>query len=303
MKPTRIVMVTLFVYLVILSMCVYQMVNFSAVETKLIQADSVIIPQKPHIALEVRGSHQNPATMRKLDSVMTAIDTWNKACDEKIVHGLDDLRQETNNVINKFNGWLSFWLAILALVGGLIPFVIQLAMQADQKEKVERISEEQKREFRKLHEEVKTQLQELDREKKQMEKSRIFTEITRLTYTLISCRENVWGVTAIDRMRFWDEIFIHLSKDIDRLFDNIGHKEALLQKDNAFYLQMVLVQLYTVYNTYLPTQTVVYKTRQVVELMGIITELLTHLSEKGYSPSQLEDDLYELRYSMKCFNA
>lgn len=38
---------------------------------------------------------------------------------------ISDLRQETNNVINKMNGWLGFWIAVLALIGGLFPIVIQ----------------------------------------------------------------------------------------------------------------------------------------------------------------------------------
>lgn len=42
--------------------------------------------------------------------------------EERIV---SDIRQESNNIINKFNAWLGFWIAILAIFGGLIPLVIQ----------------------------------------------------------------------------------------------------------------------------------------------------------------------------------
>lgn len=38
---------------------------------------------------------------------------------------ISDLRQETNNVINKMNGWLGFWIAVLALIGGFFPIFIQ----------------------------------------------------------------------------------------------------------------------------------------------------------------------------------
>ncbi len=38
---------------------------------------------------------------------------------------LNDLRQESNNVINKVNGWLGFWIAILAIFTGILPIIIQ----------------------------------------------------------------------------------------------------------------------------------------------------------------------------------
>lgn len=38
---------------------------------------------------------------------------------------LSDIRQESNNIINKFNGWLGFWIAILAIFGGIVPLVLQ----------------------------------------------------------------------------------------------------------------------------------------------------------------------------------
>lgn len=38
---------------------------------------------------------------------------------------LSDIRQETNNIINKYNGWTAFWIALLAIFGGGIPIIIQ----------------------------------------------------------------------------------------------------------------------------------------------------------------------------------
>lgn len=41
---------------------------------------------------------------------------------------ISDCRQETNNIINKINGWIGFWIAILAIFGGLIPIIIQYVL-------------------------------------------------------------------------------------------------------------------------------------------------------------------------------
>lgn len=37
---------------------------------------------------------------------------------------VDDIRQETNNVINKYNGLLSLWIGIITVVGGIIPWFV-----------------------------------------------------------------------------------------------------------------------------------------------------------------------------------
>lgn len=50
-----------------------------------------------------------------------------------------DYRQETNNLINKVNGWIGFWVAMLALFGGLIPIVIQFVLNHKTKFEYDRL--------------------------------------------------------------------------------------------------------------------------------------------------------------------
>lgn len=52
---------------------------------------------------------------------------------------LNDLRQEGNNNINKVNGWLAFWVAILAIFGGVVPIVIQYILRGKSKREIEEI--------------------------------------------------------------------------------------------------------------------------------------------------------------------
>lgn len=55
---------------------------------------------------------------------------------------LSDLRQESNNNINKYNGWLSLWIALLTVLMGVVPFYFTLKVEKVRKEEFE---EEQKR--------------------------------------------------------------------------------------------------------------------------------------------------------------
>lgn len=54
---------------------------------------------------------------------------------------ISDLRQESNNIINKFNGWLGFWTAILAIFGGVIPMVLQYILREKSKKEIKEMFE------------------------------------------------------------------------------------------------------------------------------------------------------------------
>lgn len=47
----------------------------------------------------------------------------------------DDIRQETNNIVNKMNAWLAFWIAALAFVGVIIPIALQFKLYREEKDK------------------------------------------------------------------------------------------------------------------------------------------------------------------------
>lgn len=57
-------------------------------------------------------------------------------------NALADIRQESNNIINKFNGWLGFWIAILAIFGGVIPLVIQYVLKQKAEKEYRQMFEE-----------------------------------------------------------------------------------------------------------------------------------------------------------------
>lgn len=55
---------------------------------------------------------------------------------------LSDLRQESNNIINKFNAWLGFWLGILTIFAGIVPIVIQYILRNKARREKEAVLEE-----------------------------------------------------------------------------------------------------------------------------------------------------------------
>ena len=60
-----------------------------------------------------------------------------KEVEERQSEYFSDLRQESNNIINKFNAWLGFWIAILTIFGAVIPIVIQYILHQKSKRDIE----------------------------------------------------------------------------------------------------------------------------------------------------------------------
>jgi hypothetical protein len=54
-------------------------------------------------------------------------------------HLVDDIRQETNNNINILNGWLSFWIGLLALVGVFLPMVYQYKVKKEEEQRLSKL--------------------------------------------------------------------------------------------------------------------------------------------------------------------
>ena len=85
------------------------------------------------LSVEVTGdSVLNNNDRLELDSLKQILQKSKK---EEYAEGINDVRQETNNIINKINGWLSFWLAILTLIGGVLPVVLSWRQEQDNNKK------------------------------------------------------------------------------------------------------------------------------------------------------------------------
>lgn len=158
-------------YLIFLGMCIFQMCQFGRVETR--ELDSRPAPQKVYVTVQVSDSTVDSETMATLDSIARIMKEWNEYCDENLLHGLNDLRQETNNVIEKQNGWFSFWLGILALVGALLPVIIQIKVQDNQshvfKSELEAAIQDVEREKQAIRSELELVKQGVEREKEKIQ--------------------------------------------------------------------------------------------------------------------------------------
>jgi hypothetical protein len=130
-----------FVMLVALAVSAY--ILWSAIHIFPLRADQTVQP-----TVETVIEANNPS--QKLDknvmfiqsSEITALEKRVKTLEYQDGRLVDDIRQETNNNINVLNGWLSFWIGILALMGVFIPLVFQYKKNKDDEQKMKEMQKQ-----------------------------------------------------------------------------------------------------------------------------------------------------------------
>lgn len=282
----------LVVYVILLGMCLCQMHQSASLLSRNLDTLPQPIPSKVYITMEA-SSVMDSAMTKKMDSVIRIMKEWNEYCDANLLHGLDDLRQETNNVIDKQNGWLSFWLAILALIGGLLPFAIQMKVQKDQKQIMKMHASRWGSHFRQLRDDMKMEYETQKQRIQEFAENVSYAEISKLSFTLITCYEDRWSENDIDRERFENEMFDKLGKEIGIFF-----KDVDLQKVDYLSLKMVLLQLHAVVSSKIPTCEKKHKLRKLTVLNYDIGDLISQLDNKN-PMNDLKNKLEDISSRMK----
>ncbi len=249
------------VYIILLWMCFSQMRQSGDVKTRLIPKE--VIPEMMYIPLPsstdslAKMSSEIARFNTKMDSAIRLINTWNNSCyeRERLLNGLNDLRQETNNVIDKQNGWLAFWIAILALVGALLPLLIQMNMQQDLRHEYDKINKELKR----------------------LRSDRYYSEISKLSFTLIECSESILRIDDSERNKYCNNLLDELHKMTDSFFATIAENASLKNPDRINDLKIVLLQLLAAYNACKVLTTQKHQLKNLDKVTENIGEILPEL--------------------------
>ena len=197
------------VYVLLLAMCCIMFIKSCDYkpELPLTNNDTISVNVTKDSSLNVQSS-------KELDSLKCLLQKSKK---EIYAEGINDVRQETNNIINKINGWLSFWLAILALIGGVLPVVIGWKQEQDNTKKFEDLKndlantkEASKNDIKERLEEIRDFKEELckirdkieDEYDKQLNRNKIHEthiNITNIISSFIAAKDNKLLADSYDR--------------------------------------------------------------------------------------------------------
>ncbi|MDE6638143.1 MAG: hypothetical protein K2K32_07910 [Muribaculaceae bacterium] len=188
----------------------------------------------------------------------------------------DDLRQETNNLINKMNGWLSFWIGILALLGVFVPIALQF-----------RLSRESSITEKELEANYQEKIKLLDKE---IEKRREidFTILVRNFHNICDCEDTKMFEI---RSSLLSEIWTKIKKHVDLIihgYCNSPDTDSNIS-DMKQQLTIVLIQVSNVLN-----QLLVLSKRHNRHLKNLYVDtgnLITSLNSPGIKESSLRETL------------
>lgn len=266
------------VYFILLFMCISQVRQSNKLTTREISKNA--IPEKLYFSIRADSLASNDTALItalnadidslnfKINSAIRLINTWNKQCDNNLLHGFDDLRQETNNIIEKQNGWFSFWTAILALVGGLLPVLIQMNTQKDQRHEFE---EEKK----KIQEAIKP-----------LRSNFYYSEISKLSFTLIECSESILRIDDSERNKYCNNLLIRLHKMTGSFFATITENDSAKHSDRINDLKIVLIQLLAAYNACKVVMTQKHRLMNLDKVTTSIGEIIQELYDKNNIDNQ-----------------
>ena len=207
----------------------------------------------------------------ELDSLSMCLSKIDQIYKEYYNHALNDLRQESNNIITKWSAWLGFWISVLALLMGILPIVLQFKLSSRSDKRLEYEIKRLKDYYLVKEKDLETKYE--NQEKKLEDKSKIVdANLKRLDLGRIKSKV-INEINAID-----------LGKNNKLLTDS---------SDREFLLWILLKDLRKQFCEFMKanieadvcTQEDKYTDLLIVliEIHGVITKLIPFLQHKGKS--------------------
>lgn len=216
-----------------------------------------------------------------------------------------DVRQETNNSLEKNNAWLAFWITVMTLVGTLLPLVLNYKFSRDERIKIE----EKIKELQTLQDNITNTLAA---ERKRVsdaiaeQQTHLAThEIQNIANTLYNC--DLYRIDLELRAgnlfdkQMWGSMLHNARIVINACFEEVdtnspnGHVSTILPRvDRLEALAHTLTGLHVMLDTSYRTHREVFTRRQYKELCNDIRTLLGRVISHRIYSSDLHSRLISL---------
>ena len=263
-----------------------------------------------------KDSSLNVQSSKELDSLKCLLQNSKK---EVYAEGINDVRQETNNIINKINGWLSFWLAILALIGGVLPVVIGWKQEQDNTKKFEDLKndlantkEASKNDIKERLDEIRDFKEELckirdkieDEYDKQLNRNKIHEthiNITNIISSFIAAKDNKLLADSYERdylrVSLLNELFYEFNKITECMF-----KDEYLS-ESKIILKTILIQFYSLYASLRVTLLKAYKVKELEGTLNKIKQAIKTVTKDNCSKDEIEKVVKEVKNEIEISNS
>lgn len=230
------------------------------------------------------------AFQMELDSLLNGLEVIDRKYKEYYSDALSDLRQESNNIINKWNAWFGFWISLLALLMGIVPLFIQFRIADRNKKRFEK-----ERDFLRTElETVKNKLQkEVGEQLDKMKSGLIRTEVVNEINAIDIGKNNKLLKDSEDRIL----LLSFLLKDLRNKLNNFISANKALDKgvDNKYPdLLVVLIEMQNVVIKLLPYFQSKNKSRKFQELQDKLQTLILKIAKDRSDSEAIYKDVEKL---------
>ena len=269
------------------------------------------------LSVEVTGdSVLNNNDRLELDSLKQILQKSKK---EEYAEGINDVRQETNNIINKINGWLSFWLAILTLISGVLPVVLSWRQEQDNNKKfsdlgnditdrgnkIEKRVTEKINDLNVLHNQLREVLKEQKAELVKQQNSRKLHEthisITNIISSFMAAKNNKLIEDSFERDLLRISLLNALATEFEKITDCIFSEEY--RSDCKIILKTILIQYYSLYASLRITLQKVNKTKDLEITLQKIKKAIEIVTEDKEDKDGIEKEIKEVRNEIEKTNS
>lgn len=299
------------VYVLLLAMCCIMFIKSCDYkpELPLTNNDTISVNVTKDSSLNVQSS-------KELDSLKCLLQKSKK---EVYAEGINDVRQETNNIINKINGWLSFWLAILALIGGVLPVVIGWKQEQDNTKKFEDLKndfantkEASKNDIKERLDEIRDFKEELckirdkieDEYDKQLNRNKIHEthiNITNIISSFIAAKDNKLLADSYDRDYLRVSLLNELFKEFNKITECMFKDEYL--SESKIILKTILIQFYSLYASLRVTLLKAYKVKELEGTLNKIKQAIKTVTVDNCSKDEIEKVVKEVKNEIEISNS
>lgn len=234
----------------------------------------------PEVTVNIDSVHVSYPV--ELDSLTLCLSKIDRLYKEYYNDALNDLRQESNNIINKWSAWLGFWISILALLMGLLPIAIQFKLSSRSEKRVkaelERLEkfyqekeDEQKRVYQKLEQDLRNNLLEL---KMGRHKTKVINAINAIDLG----KNNKLLIDSPERERLLRTLMIDLRKQFCEFIKANKEADICNQEDKYSDLIIVLIEMHGVVTKLIPLFQSKKNSRKISDLQSQLQSLLLEIA-------------------------
>lgn len=254
----------------------------------------------PTVAVNIDSVHVTyPLQLDSLTQCLSKIDQIYK---EYYNEALDDLRQESNNIIAKWSAWLGFWISVLALLMGILPVALQFRLSSRSEKRLEHalnnlngLYQQKEKKLEDLYSEQRKKLEEefqkVDKNLKKQELSRLKSKVVNVINAIDLGKNNKLLSDSNNR----EELLYKLLKDLRKQFCEFVKANKVVDissnEDKYNDLLIVLIEIHGVVTKLIPFFQHKSKSRRINNLQGDLQRMIFKIadSDSGIDYKGIDD--------------